>query len=156
MKLALHPLPAADGRANENRPVNLDRPLLLVGRHPECDVRPAGTAKVSRRHCCVADASGRLRVRDLGSLNGTFVNDKPVRREAPLALGDVLRVGDVRYEVARRGASKPDPGHSGVISIAPKLRADLGDGDDPDARGGDDTEDARTADSQSDVVPLSL
>ena len=145
MKLALHPLPGADGAANANRPVPLDRPVLFVGRHPDCDVRPAGTAKVSRRHCCVVDASGRLRVRDLGSLNGTFVNDRPVKREAPLAVGDVLRVGDVRFEVARREARTVDPAGSGVISVAPSLAA-----------GGDDTEDAGVADSHSDVVPLGL
>lgn len=144
MKLALHPLPGADGAANANPAAPLDRPVLFVGRHPECDVQPTGTVKVSRRHCCVVDASGRLRVRDLGSLNGTYVNDRRVVREAPLAVGDVLRVGDVRYEVARRAAKARDPALSGVISVAPTLR------------GGDDTEDAQVADSKSDVTPLSL
>ena len=144
MKLALHPLPGADGAANVNAAVPLDRPVLFVGRHPDCDVRPAGTVKVSRRHCCVVDASGRLRVRDLGSLNGTFVNEKPVKREAPLAVGDVLRVGDVRYEIARGAAKAKNPALSGVVSIASSLR------------GGEETQDAATADSSSDVVPLTL
>ena len=144
MKLALHPLPGADGAQNVNDAVPLDRPVLFVGRHPDCDVQPVGTVKVSRRHCCVVDASGRLRVRDLGSLNGTFVNEKPVKREAPLSVGDVLRVGDVRYEIARGAPKKRDDGLSGVVSIAPFLRS------------GEETQDAATADSQSDVVPLTL
>ena len=143
MKLSLNPLPGPDGGPPANRPAALDKPVLFIGRHPDCDVIPQGTAKVSRRHCCVADASGRLRVRDLGSLNGTFVNGRRVNHEAPLKVGDVLRVGDVSYELGRRDEAV-DPKLSGVISVAASLRV------------GGETEDGSRADSQSDVVPLGL
>ena len=149
MRLALTPLPTAEGRP-AGRAVKLDRPILLVGRHPECDVIPRGSAKVSRRHCCVAEASGRVRVRDLGSMNGTFVNGRPVKREAPLTVGDVLRVGDAEYRLSPVGAG-PAAGESGVISVAPSLSepADLSD---------EQTVTAKDvgAESDSDVVPLSL
>jgi two-component system cell cycle response regulator len=52
-------------------------------------------ALVSRVHCrLTALADGRLEVRDLGSTNGTFVNDDRIET-ATLASGDKLRVGRV-------------------------------------------------------------
>ena len=153
MRLVFNPLPTEDGRRPVNRPVPLDRPVLFFGRHPDCDVSPRGSAKVSRRHCCVAEASGKVRVRDLGSLNGTFVNDKLVKREAPLRPGDVLRVGDVRYRMERLVVPQ-DPQQSGVVAIAaapdpiPDPEPTPGDDDAPET-----VKDAGT-DSSSDVVPL--
>ena len=149
MRLLFNPLPPADGGKPVNRSVPLDRPVLFFGRHPDCDVSPRGSAKVSRRHCCVAEASGRVRVRDLGSLNGTWVNDRPVRREAPLAPGDVLRVGDVAYRLERMSVPQ-DGSQSGVVSIAPAQ--------DPEPTGGDGDDLATVkdtgTDSSSDVVPI--
>ncbi|QDT16235.1 FHA domain-containing protein [Alienimonas californiensis] len=138
MRLVFNPLPPANGGRSANRPVPLDRPVLFFGRHPDCDVSPLGSAKVSRRHCCVAEASGRVRVRDLGSLNGTWVNDRPVRREAPLVPGDVLRVGDVGYRLERLETVQ-DGSQSGVVSIAPTAAP-------PAQEAG--------AESSSDVVPI--
>jgi Nif-specific regulatory protein len=48
---------------------------------------------VSRRHCVVRNDSGHLKVSDLESTNGTFVNSVPVR-ECVLKHGDQLRVGE--------------------------------------------------------------
>ncbi|MEM9704096.1 MAG: FHA domain-containing protein [Planctomycetota bacterium] len=153
MRLVFNPLPTADGGEPVNRAVPLDRPVLFFGRHPDCDVMPQGSAKVSRRHCCVAEASGKVRVRDLGSLNGTWVNGKRVNREAPLEPGDVLRVGDVGYKLDRLTVFA-DASQSGVISIAPAERPD-----EPDEPTSGDDDDLITvkdvgADSSSDVVPL--
>lgn len=55
---------------------------------------------VSRIHCrLTATGRGDLHVEDLGSTNGTYVNDRRVRRAA-LASGDVLRVGRVELTVS--------------------------------------------------------
>jgi pSer/pThr/pTyr-binding forkhead associated (FHA) protein len=51
---------------------------------------------VSRRHCELREANGQLRVRDLGSLNGTFVGRERVD-EAVLWPGDLLTVGTVTF-----------------------------------------------------------
>ena len=56
-------------------PIALYRPVLLIGRHPECDVR-IDSPKVSRRHCCIATAYDRVLIRDLGSRNGVRVNGR--------------------------------------------------------------------------------
>jgi hypothetical protein len=57
---------------------------------------------VSRVHCELSSDGGALTVRDLGSSNGTFVDDRPVAATAPLHPGAVLRLGrDLCIEVRR-------------------------------------------------------
>jgi hypothetical protein len=51
---------------------------------------------VSRQHCELFEAEGQLMVRDLGSLNGTFVNSQKVT-ESPLPPGELLTVGTVTF-----------------------------------------------------------
>ena len=55
----------------------LDKPILLLGRHGECDVQ-LNSRKVSRRHCCIAQVHDYLVVRDLGSTNGVRINGERV------------------------------------------------------------------------------
>src|SRR5439155_23566534 len=77
--------------------IPLQRPVLLIGRHPECDVR-IDLPKVSRRHCCVALAYDRVVIRDLGSRNGLRVNGSIVE-EAQLQHGDEIAIGPTLYRV---------------------------------------------------------
>ena len=128
--------------ADDSAPVDVDRAVLFFGRHPDCDVTLTRSRKVSRRHCCVVQVNETLRVRDLGSMNGTYVNDKPVRRELPLKPGDELRVGDVGY-VLRAKKSDAGPAPSGVIAVAPELLKAEG-----------EPTDAEMDESDSDVVLL--
>ena len=51
---------------------------------------------VSSHHCELRLGDGGLIVKDLGSTNGTFINDQPVAAEGVLHPGDILRLGDVR------------------------------------------------------------
>lgn len=76
----------------------LDKPILLIGRHPECDIR-VESRKVSRRHCCIAQVGEYLVVRDLGSTNGVRINGKRVQ-EGHLQPGDELTIGNNRFKVA--------------------------------------------------------
>ncbi len=77
--------------------ISLDYPIVLVGRHADCDVR-IDSPKVSRRHCCVAQVDGKLVIRDLGSTNGEHVNGNRVQ-EAELAVHDEVAIGHLRYQV---------------------------------------------------------
>jgi predicted component of type VI protein secretion system len=51
---------------------------------------------VSRQHCELYEANGQLMVRDLGSLNGTFVNNQRIT-ESPLPPGELLTIGTVTF-----------------------------------------------------------
>lgn len=75
----------------------LDKPILLLGRHGECDIQ-LNSRKVSRRHCCIAQVNDYLVVRDLGSTNGVRINGQRVL-EGKLNGGDELTVGNFRYQV---------------------------------------------------------
>jgi len=55
--------------------ISLIQPVLLIGRHSECDVQ-IDLPQISRRHCCVALAYDRVMIRDLGSRNGLRVNGR--------------------------------------------------------------------------------
>lgn len=92
-------------------PVVLQRPVLLFGRHPECDIR-LELPEISRRHCCVAQAYERLLIRDLGSRNGVRVNGRLVS-EAPLHPGDEVAIAHLIYrfeaDPAPAVAPRPEP-----------------------------------------------
>ena len=75
----------------------LDKPILLVGRHEECDVQ-LNSKKVSRKHCIVAQVHDYLIVRDLGSTNGVRINGVRLK-EGILRTGDELTIGNFRYQV---------------------------------------------------------
>ncbi|MFN3198062.1 MAG: FHA domain-containing protein [Bradymonadia bacterium] len=69
------------------------RKSIVVGRHPHCDLVTAD-ASVSRRHCeVIADRNGFL-VRDLGSANGTLLNDESIDVER-LSSRDLIRCGSL-------------------------------------------------------------
>lgn len=75
----------------------LDKPILLLGRHPECDIQ-LNSRKVSRRHCCIAQVHEYLVVRDLGSTNGIRINGNRVL-EGRLKAGDELTIGNFKYQI---------------------------------------------------------
>jgi pSer/pThr/pTyr-binding forkhead associated (FHA) protein len=76
---------------------------ILIGRDHDCQIRLAHE-DISRRHCTLLQRPEGVVVRDLGSRNGTFVNDAPIHVETELKPGDLLRVGPVVFELA--GARK--------------------------------------------------
>ena len=62
---------------------------------------------VSRQHCELFEADGSLMVRDLGSLNGTFVNNQKVT-ESPLPSGELLTVGTVTFRAVYESDAASD------------------------------------------------
>jgi len=77
--------------------IALQRPVILIGRHPECDIR-IDVPQISRRHCCIALASDRVMLRDLGSRNGVRVNGRVIE-ETVLRLGDEIAIGHFLYRL---------------------------------------------------------
>ncbi len=76
----------------------LDKPILLLGRHPECDIQ-IDSRKISRRHCCIAQVENYLVVRNLGSTNGIRINGTRVV-EGKLHPSDELTIGNSRYKIS--------------------------------------------------------
>jgi hypothetical protein len=72
----------------------LDSDLTLVGRHPDSHIF-LDDVTVSRRHAEFYRSGNRFTVRDVGSLNGTYVNRERIE-EAELAGGDEVQVGKFR------------------------------------------------------------
>jgi predicted component of type VI protein secretion system len=100
-------MPAQLVALNDGPSILLDKPILLLGRHPECDVQ-IDSRKVSRRHCCIAQVNDYLVVRDLDSTNGIRINGVRVV-EGRLNPGDELTIGNHRYQVTWEGAPDPAP-----------------------------------------------
>jgi pSer/pThr/pTyr-binding forkhead associated (FHA) protein len=67
------------------------KPVTTVGRHPESDIF-LDDITVSRRHAEIAKSGGGFRVRDTGSLNGTYLNRERVE-DADLRTGDEVQIG---------------------------------------------------------------
>jgi eukaryotic-like serine/threonine-protein kinase len=116
---------------------------LVIGRTEDCSVPLSGGLDyqlVSRHHCLLDINPPEVRVRDLGSLNGTYVNGRLIGRRArgdlpedateaidpgyPLADGDELQLGpvvfdlhlDLRTGAPSRGSAAPgerEAGYSG-------------------------------------------
>ena len=72
----------------------LDTEVTTAGRHPESDIF-LDDVTVSRRHAEFRREAGVFLVRDVGSLNGTYVNREPVE-SATLANGDEVQIGKFR------------------------------------------------------------
>jgi pSer/pThr/pTyr-binding forkhead associated (FHA) protein len=89
--------------------VQIDKPILLFGRHEECDIQ-LNSKKVSRRHCVVAQVNDVLIIRDLGSTNGVRINGERVA-EGQLRPGDEVQIGNFKYQVCADplGRSKEHP-----------------------------------------------
>jgi len=73
-------------------------PEFLVGRAPECRLRP-NSDMVSRRHCVITITEGRATIRDLGSRNGTIIDGQKIVGEHELHTGEKLKVGPLEFEV---------------------------------------------------------
>ncbi|MPY77343.1 MAG: FHA domain-containing protein [Actinophytocola sp.] len=72
----------------------LDKETVSVGRHPDSDIFLDDTT-VSRHHVEFSRRAGQFVLRDVGSLNGTYVNRHPTD-EAELASGDEVQIGKFR------------------------------------------------------------
>lgn len=91
----------------------------IVGRDEDCDLRiPAAT--VSREHCEIAVEPDGLRIKDLASSNGTFVNGEQVD-EAQLQAGDIISIGPANFVVRVDG--KPAVDHDAVMAAAERAQA---------------------------------
>ncbi|MGN6369940.1 MAG: FHA domain-containing protein [Phycisphaerae bacterium] len=79
----------------------MKRDAVVIGRSGDCDFQ-IPLAEISRRHCKLSKKGDRLIVKDLGSSNGTFLNDKRVL-QAEAKAGDKMKVGPVIFTIVIDG-----------------------------------------------------
>ena len=78
--------------------------VTVIGRRRNCDLR-IPLESVSRRHCQLTREGDQLRIQDLGSRNGTFLNGKKVETSRVNA-GDVIKIGPLVFAVQVDGLPK--------------------------------------------------
>src|SRR5256714_13443966 len=86
--------------------------VVGVGREASLPIHLEDDSQVSRRHARFTAQSGQAVVEDLGSTNGTYVNDQPIHSPRPLNPGDKVRVGLTVIELrsAQQVQARPSPG----------------------------------------------
>ena len=82
----------------------------------------AGSEAISRQHCAITRHADHYTVKDLGSRNGTYVNDERIAEEVPLAAGNELRVGPLKFRIdplAEKSAKPETPAAPALPKLAP-------------------------------------
>jgi hypothetical protein len=74
-------------------------PITTIGRSPTNSVVLDSTF-VSTEHTRILFKNGSLWVEDMGSRNGTLVDQRPVTQPVAVSPGSILQVGDVRFKFA--------------------------------------------------------
>jgi pSer/pThr/pTyr-binding forkhead associated (FHA) protein len=127
--------------ASAGKEVAISGPRFFIGRSEECHLR-ANSDAISRRHCAITIDQGEVRIRDLGSRNGTYVNGVRIDGEHQMQMGDQLRIGPLEFLVtylkSTKPAGKPTSSDSALLSddqMAGLIDNWLSEGDDKDRRG---------------------
>ncbi len=86
------------GGKNNGREIKIAVPEFIIGRGDEAHLKPSSDL-VSRRHCAIRLNNSQVEIEDLGSRNGTFVNGQQIAGVYAPKSGDLLRVGQLQFEV---------------------------------------------------------
>jgi pSer/pThr/pTyr-binding forkhead associated (FHA) protein len=92
--------------------ISIDRDML-IGRHQSADIA-LQAAEISRKHAAFLIKEDALWVQDLGSSNGTFVNDVRIAEETRLKEGDLVQFASLKFSVLAPAVE---------IAIQPELAA---------------------------------
>ena len=110
---------------------------ILLGRGEEAKLRIHHDL-VSRRHCEFFERQGRVYVRDLGSTNGTFLNDEqvPVSTKTVVPPGGIVRVGGLSFAVEYQ----PPEAADATGAVEEQDRSDVPGVEESRVEGGDEQE----------------
>ncbi len=97
--------------------IPLNRRKFLIGREQDCQLRP-NSEMVSRHHCVFSVDDFSVRLRDLGSTNGTLVNGERIRKETVLAEGDRILIGNLDFLLVIRAGVVVPESDSAVLPTA--------------------------------------
>jgi Inner membrane component of T3SS, cytoplasmic domain len=95
-----------------------------IGKDPSCQLKPA--SGVSDKHCAFLVKQGKLFLVDLGSAEGTFVNDNKISAEVELKPKDKVKVGpllfEVKIEVSVANPAVAAPAAKPAVAAAPAAK----------------------------------
>jgi len=80
---------------------NLNAPSLVIGRSSKCDIQ-IDQESISRNHTKIVNTGKSILIRDLGSTNGTYVNDEPID-EYVMRDGDLIKIGRTIFKFLTGG-----------------------------------------------------
>jgi pSer/pThr/pTyr-binding forkhead associated (FHA) protein len=105
-RLVVRPLPGKSG--GQTREVSLDGRDIAIGRSPTCDIMLEDDQLVSRRHALLRYNGSEYTIVDLGSSNGTFLNEEETHEETPLRDGDLIGIGEYEILYSKSAPVSPD------------------------------------------------
>jgi|SRR5208337_2214629 len=111
---------------------------FTIGRAEDCNLT-LQSKWVSMHHAEINTSGGMLWIRDLGSTNGTFVNQRPIQKSELLESGDIITFGKSHFYIKSAKAIRPAGADATVafdltgeltnlVSLEPKLRKLLSEG----------------------------
>jgi predicted component of type VI protein secretion system len=78
---------------DEGRLIEINKPLLIIGRDPAADIQ-INDPEISRKHAKITNQGGPVTIEDLGSTNGTFVNNARIAGPYHLRPGEIIYLGE--------------------------------------------------------------
>ena len=99
----------------------LEKPELVIGRSKYADIRISERA-MSQQHAKIVHAGEGHRIYDLGSTNGTFVNDQQIE-SVDLRVGDVVRTGETVFTYMSSGAAVAPGGTDSTMALPSHSRS---------------------------------
>jgi pSer/pThr/pTyr-binding forkhead associated (FHA) protein len=94
--------------------------VIDVGREPSLPLHLDTDTQVSRRHARISLQGGQVVVEDLGSTNGTYVNDQPINSPRAIQPGDKVRIGLTVLELRTKQQVAARPS---AVQVRPALTA---------------------------------
>jgi pSer/pThr/pTyr-binding forkhead associated (FHA) protein len=94
--------------------------VVDIGRDPGLPIVLEDDPQVSRRHARVSAQGGQATAEDLGSTNGTYVNEQPIHMPRALQPGDKIRIGTTIFELRSQQQVQARPS---AVQIRPDITA---------------------------------
>src|SRR5262245_47719863 len=107
----------------EGKEIPIGTAKFLVGRGPECHLRP-NSELVSRHHCLLVVDGNGVTLRDLGSTNGTLVNGQRISGEVTVCHEDLIQVGPLGFRMVIENVPAPSrPRLEPSLAVVPASEA---------------------------------
>lgn len=126
-------LVVADG-VHQGKVIPIKVAQFIIGRDPKCHLRPSSPS-ISKQHCVFFVTGDKVVLRDLGSTNGTFVNEQPLQGgQIELHNGDQLKIGPLAFTMGiERGVAVDKPTPVPPVAVAAAAAVGGGDADSDEA-----------------------